>query len=361
MRILVYTFLSILILPSSNGYSQEYTTWGLPNGAKTRLGKGQITTIAFSPDGSQLAVASTVGIWIYDAQTGKELALLPGYREGFTSSAQSALGGHFKIHALVFSPNGKLLASASEDDTIRVFDVTNYTERYTLYKNDVTVVNNIGNPRITDLAFSADGQTLTTLERIPKYRIKVWDVNSGSLLSDISGRIGGDSFAEDDLTLPPGKSSPTSLAESKRDNSLFASTLSSDGTTFAATKSKITYVNEIPETEIAFGNVRTGELEPPLIRIRLNPPKKVANPTPEESHAIRKLKFSPDGTTLAGIVTSSKRLNRNSKRIQHIEIRFWYVSTGREVSTVIPQQAENPRRMPFLAFSLDGRTFATVN
>lgn len=349
------------MLPSPNGYSQEYTTWGLPNGAKVRLGKGQITTIAFSPDGLQLAVASPVGIWIYDAQTGKELALLPGYREGFTSSAQSALGGHFMIHALAFSPNGKLLASASEDDTIRVFDVTTYTVRHTLYKNDVAVVNTLGNPRITDLAFSADGQTLTTLERIPKYRIKVWDVNSGSLLSDISGRIDGNSFTEDDPTLSSGESSPTPSAESKRDNPFFASTLSSDGTTFAATKSKITYVNKIPETEIAFGNVRTGELEPPLIRIRLDPPKKVANQAQEVSHAIRKLKFSPDGTTLAGIVASSKRSNRNQKSTQHIEIRFWYVSTGREVSTVIPQQAENPRRMPFLAFSSDGRTFATVN
>jgi WD40 repeat protein len=37
------------------------------------------------------------------------------------------------------------------------------------------------------------------------------------------------------------------------------------------------------------------------------------------------------------------------------------VSTGREVSTVIPQQADNHRQLPFLAFSSDGRTFATVN
>ena len=348
MRILVCTILSIFTLFSSNGYTQEYTTWGLPNGAKTRLGKGQTTTIAFSPDGSQLAVASTVGIWIYDTQTGKELALLPGYREGFTTSVQSALGGHFMVHALVFSPNGQLLASASMDDTIRIFDVSTYTERRTLYKNEAAIVNNnFGRPRFTDLAFSADGQTLTVLERTPKYKIKVWDVNSGALLSDISGRIGGDTPTKNDSTLP-----------AERDNPLVASTLSSDGTIFAAKKSKITVVDGIPETEIAFGNVRTGELEPPLMRIRLNPPKRAPNQSTGSAPTIRKLIFSPDGTTLACIETRS---NQNSKRTQHITIRFWYVSTGREISTVIPQQAENHRQMPFLAFSSDGRTFATVN
>ncbi len=353
MRILVYTFLLILILPSSNGFTQEYTTWGLPDGAKTRLGKGQITTIAFSPDGSQLAVASTVGIWIYDAHTGKELALLPGYREGFTTSVQSALGGHFMIHTLVFSPNGKLLASASMDDTIRIFDVSTYTEHYTLYKNEAAIVNNnFGRPRFTDLAFSADGQTLTVLERAPKYKIKMWDVNSGTLLSDISGRISGDPLVEDE---------PVSPVERKSDNPFVALALSPDGTTFAAKKLKITFVDGIPETEIAFGNVRTGELEPPLMRIRLNPPKRVPNQAAGSAHTIRKLIFSPDGTTLAGITTTTKRSNQNSKRTQHIKIQFWYVSTGREVSTVIPQQAENHRQLPFLAFSSDSRTFATVN
>ena len=63
MRTLVGTSLSILILISSNGYTQEYTTWGLPEGAKARLGKGEITTITFSPDGSKLAAASSVGIF----------------------------------------------------------------------------------------------------------------------------------------------------------------------------------------------------------------------------------------------------------------------------------------------------------
>ena len=41
-----------------------------------RLGKGWIKDIAFSPDGTQFAVATMIGIWIYDAHTGAEIALL---------------------------------------------------------------------------------------------------------------------------------------------------------------------------------------------------------------------------------------------------------------------------------------------
>ena len=56
--------------------SQDYTRWNLPEGAKVRLVPGTINDIQFSPDSTQLAVASSIGIWIYDAHTGEELNLL---------------------------------------------------------------------------------------------------------------------------------------------------------------------------------------------------------------------------------------------------------------------------------------------
>ena len=135
MRYLILTLLLIPILFLSNGYTQDYTTWGLPEGAKARLGKGEITAIEFSADSSQIAVASSVGIWLYDAHTGKEITLLPGHREGFSTSVFSGLGGTLTINTLAFSPDGKLLASASEDGTIRLSDLTTYRERHTLLEN----------------------------------------------------------------------------------------------------------------------------------------------------------------------------------------------------------------------------------
>ena len=75
--VLTSIFVSTLFLPST--FAQDYQTWGLPEGAKARLGKGWISDIAYSPDGTRLAVASSIGIWIYDTETFTEVALLTGH------------------------------------------------------------------------------------------------------------------------------------------------------------------------------------------------------------------------------------------------------------------------------------------
>ena len=58
--------LILFTLSSLNTSAQDYTQLSLPEGAKARLGKGRIGEIQYSPDGTQLAVASSVGIWLYD-------------------------------------------------------------------------------------------------------------------------------------------------------------------------------------------------------------------------------------------------------------------------------------------------------
>ena len=55
---------------------RDYTGWGLPDGAKARLGKGTFTGMQLSPDGARLAIASSTGVWLYDVSTGDEIALL---------------------------------------------------------------------------------------------------------------------------------------------------------------------------------------------------------------------------------------------------------------------------------------------
>ncbi len=59
----------------------EYTRWELPEGAKARLGKGSINDIKFAPDGTRFAVATTIGVWMYDAQTGAEISLFKGDKQ----------------------------------------------------------------------------------------------------------------------------------------------------------------------------------------------------------------------------------------------------------------------------------------
>ena len=87
----------------------DYQTWHLPAGAIARLGKGRIWEVAFSPDGSLLAVASRIGIWLYDAATSRELALLTGHSR--------------RVNSVTFSPDGSTLASGSWDNTVKLWDV----------------------------------------------------------------------------------------------------------------------------------------------------------------------------------------------------------------------------------------------
>ena len=61
-----------------------------------RLGKGAASDITFTPDGTQFAVATNVGIWVYDAKTGAEIALLKQPDRGYGKVA--------------FSPDGNVLA-----------------------------------------------------------------------------------------------------------------------------------------------------------------------------------------------------------------------------------------------------------
>ena len=55
---------------------QDYMQWHLPEGVNARLGKGKVNDIKFSPDGTLLSVGTSIGVWLYDATTGKEIDLL---------------------------------------------------------------------------------------------------------------------------------------------------------------------------------------------------------------------------------------------------------------------------------------------
>ncbi len=87
----------------------DSSQWELPKEAKARFGKGGINTIRFSPDGTQLAVGTDIGVWLYDMETGEEKSLFAGM-----------------CQVLVFSPDGRFLASsdgASAEMSIQVWEI----------------------------------------------------------------------------------------------------------------------------------------------------------------------------------------------------------------------------------------------
>ena len=314
----------LLFLPSS--FAQDYTRWALPEGAKMRLGKGSINEMQFSPDGKLLAVASSIGVWLYDTETYQERALLTG----LTGSADS----------VCLSTNGRILASGSWDGTIKLWDVATGTLQRTLTSGyfltgvrlspdgrtlasagssemgrgielwDVTTgtmrqeLSPEGYPEVLSMNFSPDGQTLASSSKSDTVRL--WDVNTGTLLWTFnddpawrySAHINSMRFSPDGQTLVS-----ASQAETRRGNHKFYT--------------------------MGLWDVASGE---PLKRLTV------------QADAVSTLCWSADGQTLASAS-------------QDGTIQLWDIATS-EPLKVLTVQAD---AVSTLCWSPDGQTLASAS
>jgi WD40 repeat protein/DNA-binding SARP family transcriptional activator len=117
---------------------------------------GDVWSVDFSPDGKRLATASadeTAKVW--DANTGQELLTLRGHA-GW-------------VNAIAFSPDGKILATASDDATAKLWDAQTGQELLTLTETN----------RIYSLAFSHDGRQLATANGDGV--ITLWSLNNSAV------------------------------------------------------------------------------------------------------------------------------------------------------------------------------------
>ena len=158
-------------LPAGVG---DYRKWHLPDRATFRLGKGSPGRAAFSPDGRRLAVPSSIGLWLYDVATAREVALLPA---------------DARVGSAVFSSDGATLAAASLDGTFLLWDAASGKIAATPYGAD---------GGIRSVALSPDRATLATMF---DFRTELWDVASREHTATLNGGAGATAFSPDGTIL----------------------------------------------------------------------------------------------------------------------------------------------------------------
>jgi WD40 repeat protein len=165
----------------------------------------EVTAVAFTHDGTQLASASwdkTIKLW--DPTTGELRKTLTGHSDSVTAVAfthdgtqlasaswdktiklwdpttgelRKTLNSHSSwVNAVAFTHDGTQLASASWDNTIKLWDPTTGELRKTL---------NGHSSRVTAVAFSHDGTQLASAST--DKTIKLWDPTTGELRKTLNG------------------------------------------------------------------------------------------------------------------------------------------------------------------------------
>jgi RNA polymerase sigma factor (sigma-70 family) len=287
----------------------------------TRLGKGRVHRIAYSPDGKLIAVMGALGIWLYDAETLTEVGMI----------AEGA-------GAIAFSPDGQTLASGSWSDTVHLWEVSTQKR-----------VGRLMSPRqrsVTTLAFTPDGNTLAV--GYGKGNIVLWDMKTqqqtalldtpSSVLSTLVFSPDGKLLASggfEDLTVSLWNVQTQTLVGAfeghtndmgVRPPGILSVAFSPDGKTLASGSNS--------DETVRLWEVATRE------QIALLP----KNDEDEEYELANSVAFSPDGTILAETGEDAK-------------IRLWDVQTQRQIC-VLNTKAGG---VSSIAFRPDGQTLASLN
>lgn len=166
-------------LLATAGYDAMARLWALPSGEKRGEmigGTFAVPAIAFTPDGASLAVVNGNIIRLRDVGSQRFVKTIATENPLFTIS---------------FSPDGRTLASGDVANTVQLWDMTNEVSPaveirqsvYTLIAQEEPV----SGPKalVWQVTFSPDGTLLAAASGDGK--IRIWDVESGSLVATLAG------------------------------------------------------------------------------------------------------------------------------------------------------------------------------
>lgn len=147
--------------------------WDTSDGTITDRFSGG-STAAWSPDGSLIATDDTdANVVLIDADTGKQHETLSGH------DVPDVEDGSPGLTDIAFSPDGDLMASAGEDNSVRV---------WSLADGESQAVLDTGDDYATHVEFSPDGSHLVVAGAQDPFSngdtpVQIWDVDSGERVS----------------------------------------------------------------------------------------------------------------------------------------------------------------------------------
>ena len=371
MFCIVFLSVSVLLPPI---YAQQESQINLPNGAIARIGKGKITTMQFLADGTQLAVGTDIGVWIYDVNTGDVKNILTPHPGG--------------VDNIVLSPDRRILASSGcSSPVILLWDLETGKNIQTLPSHP-----NIDGVALT---FSKDGKNLIGLHAnwLEENTLIRWEIATGRrLLQKESTGVGGplacardnSTFAgvtrDGKITLLPLKSleqegfltrktksvlqflKQANKEKRRASHGIMTLTFSADGKTVATGGGKriVRLWDTATHTEratlkghngwitaIAFtednSTLASGDIDK-TIHLWDAHTGQLRTTLKAHTHTINTLVFAPDGKTLA-----SGSLDGT--------IRLWNVNTGKELSIIATEHIMDTRAV---AFSPDNKLCVTA-